>query len=53
MITVGPLDMIIPNPGFIRPADPAAIKANPSRARIELGWKPSVGLDPFLLEMLK
>jgi GDPmannose 4,6-dehydratase len=37
---------------FIRPADPRAIAADPSRARNELGWEPQPGLDVFLEDML-
>jgi GDPmannose 4,6-dehydratase len=37
---------------FIRPADPRAIAADPSRARRELGWEPRTGLDVFLEDML-
>lgn len=37
---------------LLRPVDPAAIVADPSRATAELGWAPRVGLDPFLREML-
>lgn len=37
---------------LIRPTDPPAIQANPSRAHAELGWAPGEGLDPFLQEML-
>lgn len=40
------------NPNLIRPSDPAAIGADPSRARDELGWKPKPGLDRFLQDML-
>jgi len=35
-----------------RPADPRAIRADPSRAQRELGWAPRPGLDRFLDEML-
>jgi len=37
---------------LMRPSDPAAIAADASRARAELGWKPKTGLDAFLSEML-
>ena len=43
---------VIVNPDFIRPTDPAAICADTSRARHELGWQPQPGLDRFLLDML-
>jgi GDPmannose 4,6-dehydratase len=41
------------DPSLIRPSDPLAIKADPSRARQELGWNPAPGIDGFLLEMLE
>ena len=40
------------DPGLIRPADPAAIAADPGRIEAELGWKPRPGLDGFLVEMM-
>jgi GDPmannose 4,6-dehydratase len=40
------------DPGFLRPSDPPAITADPSRAREELGWDPRIGLDAFLADML-
>ena len=43
---------VIVDPGLLRPSDPAAIAADASRARRDLGWEPRVGLDPFLIEML-
>jgi GDPmannose 4,6-dehydratase len=43
---------VVVDPAFLRPADPAAIVADASRARSELGWQPRSGLDPFLREML-
>jgi GDPmannose 4,6-dehydratase len=43
---------VVVDPAFIRPADPRAIAADPSRARTELGWEPQPGLDVFLEDML-
>lgn len=40
------------DPDFLRPSDPPAITADPSRAREELGWSPRIGLDVFLADML-
>lgn len=37
---------------FLRPSDPLAIRADPSRAHRELGWTPRPGIDRFLLDML-
>lgn len=38
--------------GLLRANDPLVIEADASRARMELGWAPRVGLDSFLEEML-
>ena len=43
---------VVVDPAFIRPSDPQAIAANPSRIEAELGWKPTPGLDRFLEDML-
>lgn len=43
---------VLVNSDFLRPADPMGIRADPSRARNELGWTPRTGLDIFLEEML-
>ncbi len=43
---------VVVDPAFIRPADPAAIAADPSRIEAELGWQPRPGLDRFLNDML-
>jgi GDPmannose 4,6-dehydratase len=37
---------------YLRPADPVAIAADPSRIATELGWRPRIGLDVFLEDML-
>jgi GDPmannose 4,6-dehydratase len=37
---------------LMRPSDPAAIGADPTLARGELGWQPTAGLDRFLVDML-
>jgi GDPmannose 4,6-dehydratase len=44
---------VVVDPEFFRPADPAAIGADPTRVRRELGWEPRVGLDVFLSDMLR
>lgn len=44
---------VIVDPEFVRPADPAAIGADPARVRDDLGWEPRVGLDVFLADMLR
>lgn len=43
---------VVVDPDLIRPTDPAAIHADPGRARRELGWEPQPGLDRFLRDML-
>jgi GDPmannose 4,6-dehydratase len=43
---------VVVDPAFIRPSDPQAIAADPSRIESELGWQPRPGLDRFLEDML-
>lgn len=43
---------IVVDPTLIRPSDPFAILASPTRARHDLGWTPLPGIDAFLLDML-
>lgn len=43
---------VVVDPALLRPADPAAIGTDPSRARADLGWDPRIGLDVFLADML-
>ena len=43
---------VVVDPAFIRPSDPKAIAADPSRIEAELGWEPKPGLDRFLEDML-
>ena len=38
---------------FVRPSDPRAIAADPTRIRTELGWEPQLGLEVFLRDMLE
>jgi GDPmannose 4,6-dehydratase len=40
------------DPAFIRPSDPLAIAADPSRIARDLGWEPRPGLDRLLEDML-
>ncbi len=44
---------VVVDPAHIRPADPMAIAADPTRIVSELGWEPDVGLDVFLEDMLE
>jgi GDPmannose 4,6-dehydratase len=43
---------VVVDPAFLRPADPQAILADPSRIVEDLGWQPTLGLDVFLEDML-
>lgn len=43
---------VIVDPELLRPSDPAAISADPSKAARDLGWSPRIGLDVFLEDML-
>jgi GDPmannose 4,6-dehydratase len=43
---------VVVDPAFLRPADPQAIVADPSRIVADLGWQPVLGLDAFLEDML-
>ena len=43
---------VVVDPAFIRPSDPQAIAADPTRIEAELGWTPRPGLDRFLEDML-
>jgi GDPmannose 4,6-dehydratase len=44
---------VVVDPALIRPADPMAIAADPTRIVDELGWEPTAGLDVFLEDMLE
>jgi GDPmannose 4,6-dehydratase len=43
---------VVVDAAFVRPSDPRAIVADPSRIRNELGWEPRGTLNAFLREML-
>ncbi len=43
---------VVVDRAMLRPSDPMAIGADPTRVVRELGWSPRVGLDIFLSEML-
>ena len=43
---------VVVDADLLRPADPAAIGADPSLVRAELGWEPRGGLEVFLADML-
>ena len=50
--TPGGIPAVVVDATFLRPSDPLVIQADAGRARRELGWAPSPGLDPFLTDML-
>ncbi len=43
---------VVVDAAFLRPSDPLVIRADPERARRELGWAPRPGLDMILEDML-
>ena len=49
--TGGPAVLV--DSAFVRPSDPLAIAANPTRIRTELGWEPRLGMEVFLRDMLE
>jgi GDPmannose 4,6-dehydratase len=45
-------DHVIEDPGLLRPADPAHLQGDAIRARLRLGWRPTVRLNELIYEML-
>jgi len=43
---------VVVDPSFLRVAEPVEIRADPKRAREELGWAPRQGLEVFLNDMI-
>jgi GDPmannose 4,6-dehydratase len=43
---------VVVDPSFLRVAEPVEIRADPTRAREELGWAPRKGLEVFLNDMI-
>ncbi len=43
---------VIVDAAYVRPSDPLAIAADPTRIRTELGWEPRLGIEVFLRDML-
>jgi GDPmannose 4,6-dehydratase len=43
---------VVVDSAFIRPSDPIAIAADPSRIAKDLGWEARTGIDAFLVDML-
>jgi GDPmannose 4,6-dehydratase len=48
----GGVPAVVVDAAYLRPSDPLVIQADAGRARRELGWAPTPGLDPFLSDML-
>lgn len=46
-------DHVIEDPNLMRPADPAHLQGDATRARIQLGWNPAATLDDIIYEMLQ
>jgi len=44
---------VVVDPTLLRPGEAAALGADPSRARTDLGWQARGGLDAFLEDMLE
>jgi GDPmannose 4,6-dehydratase len=44
---------VVVDPAFVRPAEPATIGTDPSRARRELGWLPRTDVNALLGELLE
>ena len=41
------------DPAFVRPVDAVELTGDPSRARAELGWAPTVGFDEIVARMVR
>jgi GDPmannose 4,6-dehydratase len=44
---------VVVDPGLLRPSDPAHLLGDSTRARLQLGWRPTVGLGEIIYEMLQ
>jgi len=45
-------DSVVSDPGLVRPLESAQLLADPSRARKELGWKPTVSFEQMVERMV-
>ncbi|TIH37809.1 GDP-mannose 4,6-dehydratase [Subtercola vilae] len=45
-------DLVVVNPEFVRPVDPAEQLGDASKARTELGWQPTVSFDELVARMV-
>ncbi len=50
---VDPADRVRVNPEFIRPAEISEMRGDATRAREELGWRPTVGFDELVARMVE
>jgi GDPmannose 4,6-dehydratase len=46
-------DHVTKDPKLLRPADPMHLQGDATRARLHLGWQPTVGLHEMIYEMLR
>ncbi|MFF3445190.1 GDP-mannose 4,6-dehydratase [Streptosporangium sp. NPDC002721] len=46
-------DHVVVDPALVRPAEVETLCADPSRARIELGWEPTVGFEQLMHMMVE
>jgi GDPmannose 4,6-dehydratase len=44
---------VIEDPNLLRPADPTHLQGDATRARLQLGWQPTVKLEELIYEMLQ
>lgn len=44
--------LVLTDPALARPADPHDLTGDPTRARTELGWSPTVGFDELVARMV-
>lgn len=45
-------DLVVTDQRFVRPADPTDLTGDPSRARTDLGWEPTVAFDEIVGRMV-
>lgn len=46
-------EYLVADDAFVRPADPAELRADASRARAELGWAPTIGFTELVERMVQ
>jgi GDPmannose 4,6-dehydratase len=45
-------DHVVTDAAFVRPAEAGRLRADPARARAELGWEPEIGFDELVAMMV-